>query len=59
MNYNKLKKDGSVESIMITLSEYIRHQIYHPENTNNMRYTKEQLKTSIDEMRIFLEKNVH
>ena len=37
------------------LTEYIRHQIHHPENRNNVRYTRDELKKSIDEMRQFIQ----
>mgnify|MGYP001624086373 FL=1 len=37
------------------LTEYIRHQIHHPENQNNVRYTRDELKKSIDEMRQFIQ----
>jgi predicted ATP-dependent endonuclease of OLD family len=56
MPYKKLKKDGVtivVENIVLT--DYIRHQIHHPENTNNTRYTFQQLKDSVDLMRIFIQ----
>lgn len=36
------------------LTEYIRHQIHHPENTENPKYTSLELKNSIDEMRKFI-----
>lgn len=36
------------------LTEYIRHQIHHPENTLNPRYTSEQLSQSICLMRDFI-----
>ncbi|WP_157208273.1 ATP-binding protein [Mariniflexile maritimum] len=55
MQYNKLRKDGVtivVENIVLT--DYIRHQIHHPENTNNTRYTNQQLSDSIDLMRDFI-----
>jgi predicted ATP-dependent endonuclease of OLD family len=53
--YNKLRRDGVtfvVENIVLT--DYIRHQIHHPENTNNSRYTNQQLSDSIDLMRDFI-----
>jgi len=53
--YNKLRRDGVtfvVENIVFT--DYIRHQIHHPENTNNSRYTNQQLSDSIDLMRDFI-----
>ncbi|GAA5176795.1 AAA family ATPase [Modicisalibacter zincidurans] len=50
------KKDwkGNVSEIQIILSEYIRHQIHHPENTRNQRFTAEELRQSISEMRTFI-----
>ena len=39
------------------LSEYIRHQIHHPENTNNSKYTESELLESIKDMRRFIEHN--
>ena len=36
------------------LSEYIRHQIHHPENHRNVHYTTRQLEQSICEMRTFI-----
>lgn len=37
------------------LTEYIRHQIHHPENKKNVLYTSEELKESISLMRKFIE----
>lgn len=37
------------------LTEYIRHQIHHPENKNNTLYTTEDLQESISLMRKFIE----
>lgn len=37
-----------------TLSEYIRHQIHHPENHRNVHYTPQQLEQSINDMRTFI-----
>lgn len=50
------KKDnrGSVQTIAVVLTEYIRHQIHHPENTNNNRFTDAELKSSIELMRNFI-----
>lgn len=39
------------------LSEYIRHQIHHPENINNPKYTESELLQSIKDMREFIENN--
>ena len=54
-NYNKILRDGSTRVEQIILTEYIRHQIHHPENTNNVRFTDEQLSESINLMRSFIE----
>lgn len=56
IKYIKMKSDGSAgNSSNITLTEYIRHQIHHPENTFNTRFTLEQLQESIRMMRDFIE----
>ena len=40
----------------LTLTEYIRNQIHHPENTYNPHhFTEDELRTSIEEMRKFLQ----
>ena len=52
--YIKVGRDGSLKPCRITLSEYIRHQIHHPENQHNSRYTYSDLKKSIEEMRDFI-----
>ena len=54
MQYNKPQKNGSITTIEIVLTEYIRHQIHHPENTNNTRYTFQELSESVDLMRNFI-----
>lgn len=54
--YNRLKKDGVtlvIENVVLT--DFIRHQIHHPENTNNTRYTFQQLKDSVELMRNFIQ----
>lgn len=53
--YNKIMRDGSIRTEQIILTEYIRHQIHHPENTNNTRYTFTQLNDSINLMRAFIQ----
>lgn len=55
MAYNRLRRDGSVVTENIILTDYIRHQIHHPENTNNTRYTFQQLSDSTNLMRDFIE----
>lgn len=54
MQYTKIK-NGTQGTSQIILSEYIRHQIHHPENTQNERYTFDQLKQSIEDMRSFIQ----
>ena len=39
----------------LSLSEYIRHRIHHPENKHNNRFTDTELRTSIEEMRKFIQ----
>ena len=55
IGYNKLMRDGSIRVEQIVLTEYIRHQIHHPENTNNTKYTFIQLTDSINLMRTFIQ----
>lgn len=56
MPYKKLKKDGvTIINENVVLTDYIRHQIHHPENTNNTRYTFQQLKDSVELMRNFIQ----
>jgi predicted ATP-dependent endonuclease of OLD family len=54
--YNRLKK-ASVKVVVehVVLTDYIRHQIHHPENTKNTRYTFQQLKESVELMRNFIQ----
>tara|TARA_B100000809_G_scaffold178239_1_gene175823 strand:- start:7591 stop:7974 length:384 start_codon:yes stop_codon:yes gene_type:complete len=53
MLYKKQWK-GDLREEQKILSEYIRHQIHHPENTENIRFTDDQLQESIGEIRIFI-----
>lgn len=50
----KLNRDGSTESIQVTLSTYIRNSIHHPENQFNARFTDDELEKSISQMIILL-----
>ena len=50
---------GNTSEIQIIQSEYIRHQIHHPENTQNQRFTNEELQESIGEMRAFITENIN
>lgn len=49
---------GQIREQQIVLSEYIRHQIHHPENPENDRFTYEQLQQSIGEMRSYINDNI-
>lgn len=53
-NYIRLKKDGTTVLEQKCKTEIIRHQIHHPENTLNARYTTEELRQSIELMRQYL-----
>jgi len=55
ISYIKIQRNGSTRTENIILTEYIRHQIHHPENTNNARFTSQQLNDSISLMRDFIE----
>lgn len=54
MNYTKIFKDGNTGLKQVVLTEYIRHQIHHPENALNQRYTFDQLVDSVNNMREFI-----
>lgn len=53
--YNRLLRDGSIRVEQKTMTEYIRHQIHHPENTHNIRFTDDDLAKSINDMRLFIQ----
>lgn len=53
--YMKIMRNGTIRQEQIVLTEYIRHQIHHPENTNNTRYTDAQLQASVQMMREFVQ----
>lgn len=55
IEYIRVKRNGDLMTEQKIVSEYIRHQIHHPENTHNNRFTDEQLQTSINDMRVFIE----
>jgi hypothetical protein len=52
-DYKKIRNGTEISEGLI-LTEYIRHQIHHPENMLNTRFTSEQLKESIELMRTFI-----
>lgn len=55
MDYTKVFQNGNTRVEQITLTEYIRHQIHHPENVSNPRYSYAQLNESICLMRDFIQ----
>ena len=55
LGYIRVWNGSAKPEQQIIVSEYIRHQIHHPENTHNVRYTDEQLQTSINDMREFIQ----
>ena len=55
MPYNKIDKNGNIKEVQVILSEYIRHQIHHPENTHNAHFTEQQLRDSIQMLRGFVQ----
>lgn len=52
-------KTGELKNWHLELSAYIRHQIHHPENRNNNRYTEKELRDSIEEMRRFIQTKIN
>lgn len=54
MEYIRVRRDNSTFSEQKILTEYIRHQIHHPENNNNTRFTENQIKDSIMQMREYI-----
>lgn len=52
--YKQIGRNGKIRETKKILTEYIRHQIHHPENTHNNKYTEEELLHSINMMREFI-----
>ena len=48
-------RNGNTVQQQITMTEFIRHQIHHPENTHNPRFCERDLEASIIEMRLFIQ----
>lgn len=53
--YNKVHRDMTIKNEQVTLTDYVRHQIHHPENTHNTRFSFNQLSESIELMRTFIQ----
>lgn len=54
VSYVRLLKSGSTKVEQVALTDYIRHQIHHPENTHNTRFSPRDLHESIIAMRDFI-----
>ena len=52
--YKKISANGTTLEQQICMTEYIRHQIHHPENKYNARFNDLQLRRSIEDMRAFV-----
>lgn len=52
--YKQIGRNREIINTEKILTEYIRHQIHHPENTHNNKYTEEELLHSINMMREFI-----
>ena len=58
MQYVRVLRDGTTRNEQLTQTEYIRHQIHHPENTHNVRFNDAELRASIDSMRAFIQAQI-
>lgn len=52
--YQRVRRDGSIQAEIQEISTYIRNQIHHPENQYNVHFTMEELRNSIEDMRIYI-----
>lgn len=52
--YIKVVRNNKTLNTEIILTEYVRHQIHHPENTHNARFSEAELHESIHLMRAFI-----
>lgn len=54
LSYLRELRGGGTREEQKVLTEYIRHQIHHPENQHNSKYNNAQLSESIHDMRHFI-----
>lgn len=47
-------KNGITKTWNLDLTEYVRHQIHHPENHSNTHFTRDELRQSIEDMREYI-----
>jgi len=59
IKYIRIQRNGDPLEEQKIVSEYIRHQIHHPENTLNNRFTDQQLQKSIGQMRVFIDARIN
>jgi hypothetical protein len=52
--YVQLRPDGTTFARQLSLTEYIRHRIHHPENSHNQPFSNQDLVNSIALMRAFI-----
>ena len=52
--YTRENKNHVVYTQQLIKTEIIRHQIHHPENTHNPRFTRQELLDSIETMRTYI-----
>ena len=57
--YIRLHRNGNTSNEEKILTEYVRHQIHHPENTHNDRFTQAQLEESISLMRSYIQQEMN
>ena len=48
------ERNGRSITQQLTQTEIIRHQIHHPENNLNQRFSREELRTSLEKMREYI-----
>ena len=53
--YVQVQRDGTTRDRQLIKTEYIRHQIHHPENTHNPHFSDDELRESIEMMREFIQ----
>ena len=52
--YDREDNNGVVFTRTLIKTEIIRHQIHHPENTHNTRFSRQELLQSIEDMRTYI-----
>ena len=52
--YVRELKGGGTKNETKTLTHYIRDVMHHPENTHNIKYTYEELRQSVEDMRTYI-----